>query len=393
MKILLVHAYYRERGGEDVVFESERDLLKRYGHHVITFVRSNEEMEKRPAVANGLEMVWSGTTYRALLALLKREKPDVVHFHNTFPVISPAAYYACRDAGIPIVQTLHNYRLICPGALLMRNGVVCDDCVGKIFPWPGVLYGCWRGSMLGTGSVAVMLTVHRFLNTWRELVDRYIVLSEFARHKFISGGIPSSRIVVKPNFVYPDPGTGKHDGGYVLFVGRLSPEKGIKTLLQAWLFLRDVPLRIVGDGELRNSVEQFVARNQLSNISIEGQLSRKQVFERMHHAILLVVPSDVPETFGMTVVESFSSGLPVIATPMGALTELIDDGRTGLFFQTGDADMLAGKIRWALKNPAALHQMGVEARREYRKKYTAESNYQVLLSIYKSLLESAQNGS
>jgi glycosyltransferase involved in cell wall biosynthesis len=385
MKILLAHTYYRIRGGEDVVFESERDLLRSYGHWVVTFIRHNESLAARSSLANTFDTIWSPSVYRDLLTLLRREKPDIVHFHNTFPAISPSAYYACRDAGIPVVQTLHNYRLVCPGALLVRNGLLCEDCLRKKIPWPGVLHGCWQGSALRTGAVATMLSVHRFLHTWDELVDRYIVLSNFLRQKLMSGGLPVHKFVVKPNFVFPDPGPGEHEGGYALFAGRLSQEKGVWTLLNAWRSLPNIPLKIAGDGPLRHELEQFAKQNGLSKVSFIGKVPRQQVFELMQQAKVLVVPSEVPETFGMMVVEAFACGLPVVATPEGALSEIIREGHTGFFFRTVDANMLAGKIRWAWNHPAVLEQIGFNARDEYEQKYTAERNYQSLMTIYKSL--------
>src|SRR5581483_9761958 len=190
--------------------------------------------------------VWSRPAYRVLRELLRAHRPAVAHFHNTFPLISPAAYYACRAERVPVVQTLHNFRLLCPNALFFRDGRVCEDCLGKAVPWPGVAHKCYRGSRSASAAVCTMLTVHRALGTWHTAVDRFIALTDASRRKFVAGGLPADKIAVKANFVDPDPGPGTGAGGYGVFVGRLSAEKGVGTLLKAWQQLgRDVPLKIV----------------------------------------------------------------------------------------------------------------------------------------------------
>jgi glycosyltransferase involved in cell wall biosynthesis len=241
MRILLIHNRYRQPGGEDAVFEAEKALLESHGHEVITFVEDNARLEGVNPLKVAVNAIWSREAQRNIRKLIEQTRPDVVHFHNTFLRISPAAYYTVKDLGLPVVQTLHNYRLICPGALLMRDGKVCEDCLRKIVPWPGVVHGCWRNSRSGTMVVAAMLTFHNVLRTWENQVDVYIALTEFARKKFVQGGLPEEKIVVKPNFVHPDPGDGEHKGNFALFVGRLSAEKGIRTMLSAWRVLKSVP--------------------------------------------------------------------------------------------------------------------------------------------------------
>ena len=231
MRILQIHTHYQQPGGEDTVFEAERALLERYGHEVITFVEDNARLNVINPFKAAVDTVWSREAQRNIRKLIEQSRPDVVHFHNTFLRISPAAYYVVKEMGLPVVQTLHNYRLICPGSLLMRDGRVCEDCLGRMIPWRGVIHSCWRNSRSGTAIVAMMLVVHRLLKTWIKQVDVYIALTKFARQKFIEGGLPGEKIVVKPNFVYPDPGEGEHKGNFALFVGRLSVEKGGRTLL------------------------------------------------------------------------------------------------------------------------------------------------------------------
>jgi len=386
MRILLLHNYYQQPGGEDIVFEAEKAMLESKGHQVITFVENNIRLNEMNLLKSAINTVWSRETKQKLIKLIKETRPDVAHFHNTFLLISPSAYYACKEIGVPVIQTLHNYRLICPGALLMRNGKVCDDCVRRTIPLLGVVYGCWRGSRAGTAVVATMLTFHRFLKTWQEKVDVYIALTEFMRQKFIEGGLPAEKIVVKPNFVAPDPDMGLHDGGYALFVGRLSQEKGVMTLLQTWQKLKNIPLKIVGDGPLYKWVEDFIIKKGLKNVELLGRKPRNEVFQLMQRAQVLVFPSEWYEGFPMTIAEAFACGLPVVASRLGAMAEIVEDGRTGLLFRPGDPEDLAAKVEWAWSHPKELREMGLEARKEYERKYTAEQNYQRLMEIYQKAI-------
>lgn len=249
MKVLLIHNYYQQPGGEDQVFASEAALLEAHSHCVVRYTVHNDRVAEMSPLPLVQATLWNKTVHRELRTLICKERPQVVHFHNTFPLISPAAYYAAKAEGVPVVQTLHNYRLLCPsqGGILLRNGEVCEDCLGKFWPWPGIVHSCYRDSKAATTVHAIMLSLHRALQTWTTMVDVYIALTEFARQKFIQGGLPSEKIVVKPNFVYPDPSPGEGQGGYALFVGRLTPEKGIDTLLAAWERLHTkIPLKIVG---------------------------------------------------------------------------------------------------------------------------------------------------
>ena len=233
------------------MFLAETALLESYGHRVVRYITHNDRVAELNSVTLAGKTVWNSSAYRELRNLIHLEQPDVAHFHNTFPLVSPAGYYAARAEGVPVVQTLHNYRLLCPNALFFRDGGVCEDCKSKAITWPGVVHKCYRGSRAASGVVTAMLTTHRALRTWRKKVDVYIALTEFARRKFIEGGLPAGKIIVKPNFVYPDPGPGEGEGGFALFVGRLSFEKGVGTLLAAWEHLdRRIPLKIVGDGPL-----------------------------------------------------------------------------------------------------------------------------------------------
>lgn len=384
MRILLVHNYYKQPGGEDRVFEAEAHLLETYGHHVLRYTAHNDELDRRSAPALARDTLWNRSVAKALTEICRRERPSVVHFHNTFPLISPAAYHAVRSTGIPTVQTLHNYRILCPAATFFRDGKVCEECLGRQIPWPGVVHACYR-SRTAVATVSAMVTAHRMLRTWKQKVSRYIALTEFARHKFIEGGVPAEQVAVKPNFVAPDPGMGTHQGNYALFVGRLSPEKGIRVLLDAWSHLAGrIPLKIVGDGPLASLLQQSPP-----GVEWLGQKTREDVLSLMKGAVLLVFPSEWYETFGLTIVEAFATGLPVVASRLGSAAELVEDGSTGLHFRAGDATDLAERVNWAVARPSRLVEMGECARREYLDKFTAPQNYRMLTEIYRQVVAEA----
>jgi glycosyltransferase involved in cell wall biosynthesis len=390
VKILVSHNAYQQRGGEDRVVEAETQLLEERGHSITRYTRHNDELRERGPLGTfttGIETIWATDSYQEVKRLIAQEKPDVVHFHNTFPLISPAAYYACAKAGVPVVQTLHNYRLLCPGAMLLRDGKVCEACLGRSVPWPGVIHGCYRGGRAATSSVAAMLTVHRAMGTWRKKVAVYVAQSEFARRKFIEGGLPAKRIVVKPNFVAPDPGLKQVRGEFALYVGRLSEEKGIRLLLSAWRLLRDpIPLRIAGAGPLQEEAAAEICRMKQPRVELLGSLSPRRVIDLMHRASFLVVPSICFENFPLAVAEAFACGLPVIASRIGSLSEIIADGATGLHVLPGNAQDLAAKIAFAWEHPEILELLGRAARAEFEQKYQASSNYEMLMHVYETAL-------
>lgn len=391
MKILVVHNAYQHHGGEDIVAAAEPALLRDRGHELISYRRSNDELKGKKgigALTMAADTVWSFSSRTALREILENQRPDVAHFHNTFPLISPSVYYACAEAGVPVVQTLHNYRLLCPGATFLRDGKVCEECLGRVVPWPGVVHGCYRESRPATLATAAMLSVHRAMGTWQNKVSVYIALTEFARKQFIEGGLPPDRVLVKSNFVVDCPEPQSFGGDYAVFVGRLSAEKGPRLLPVAWQALQSrIPLRIVGDGPLSKPLSEEVERNNLSSrIELMGRRTPEEVGRVMARARFLVMPSVWYEGFPMIVVEAYACGVPVIASRIGSLAEIVEDGRTGLHFTSGDAGDLAAKVEWAWTHPREMEEMGRAARREYEAKYTAEQNYAALMRIYETAL-------
>jgi glycosyltransferase involved in cell wall biosynthesis len=389
MKIIIVHNTYREAGGEDVVFESEKRLLERAGHHVIPYMRSNTELDNAPLldrIAIGPGMIWASNTRSAFAALLDTERPDLVHVHNTFLVISPSIYSACSERGIPVVQTLHNFRLLCPAGNFFRDGVICKECVDQNL-LRSVQHGCYRNSRTITAGVALMLATHRALNTWQRSITRFITLTEFARQQFISAGFPAERITVKPNFTDFDPGERTGTGEYAAFIGRPVENKGSRVLLNAWKKLSaQIPLQIVGDSPERAALEAEAREHGLSGITFRGRLSREAVIETVKNARFVIVPSILYEGLPMCIVEAFACGVPVLCSRLGGLSEIVQDHVTGLHFNPGDPEDLAGKTEWAWNHPLELAKMGRTARVKYAKDYTAEANYALLMRVYQEAL-------
>lgn len=387
MKILLVHNRYRIAGGEDTVLGAEKSMLEERGHDVTLLEDDNAEISGALGpLKTGVGAIYSRHGKRRVAVELARVHPDVMHVHNFFPLFSPAIYSAARKAGVAVVQTLHNYRLTCPNALFFRDGHVCEECLGAAVPLPGVIHGCYRGSRLATAPVAAMLAVHRALGTWREGVDAYIALTEFSRQKFVASGLPADRIFVKPNFVHPAPPVGNGEGGYALFVGRLSEEKGISTLLAAWKQLAaEIPLKIIGDGPLANTVKS--ATDKTPAMEWLGRVSREQVGTLMRRARLLIFPSIWYEGFPMSIVEAFAVGLPVVASNLGGMSTLVRHQETGLHFRAGDVNDLVANVRWARSHPAEIQEMRRAARGEFEAKYAADRNHDMLLNIYQTAMQ------
>lgn len=378
MRILSIHNRYQIRGGEDECLVAETTLLREKGHQVDLYEENNDRIAEHSSVELALRTIWSEEARQTVQHMLQSAY-DVVHVQNFFPLISPAVHYAAKAANVPVIQTLHNYRLLCPNALFFREGRVCEDCLGKPIPYPGVLHGCYRENRVASAAVAAMITAHRAMQTWSNQVDLFITLTEFARQKFIQGGLPAEKIVIKPNFVSFDPGIGDGAGGYALFVGRLSVEKGLDVLLEAWQQLgQQIPLKIVGDGPLSDQVTAA----QHSNVEGLGRRPMAEVYDLMGQAKFLVFPSRWYETFGRVAVESFAKGTPVIAANIGAIAELIDSGRTGLLYDPNSPTDLVTQVEWMLSHPSQLAKMRQEARAEFEAKYTAERNYQYLIDIY-----------
>ena len=391
MKVLVAHNVYQRAGGEDAVFRNETQLLREHGHEVFEYLDDNRRISELGKARLGIETLWSRSSYKKLSALLADCRPDVAHFHNTFPLISPSAYYAARNQGVAVVQTLHNFRLLCPNAIFLRRGRVCEDCLGKTVPFPGVVHGCYRGSRIESAGVAAMLGMHRVLGTWNNQVDLYIALSEFARSKFIEGGLPAAKVMVKPNGLAEDPGQGSGDSNFALYAGRLSPEKGVGVLLSAWNKIgRELPLKIAGDGPQSEEVRR--ACQPTTGLEWLGALERPGLLSLMKRARFIVIPSICYENLPAVAVEAFATGTPVVASNIGALPSIVDDGRTGVLFAPGDAPDLRAKALALASDPDRLATMRRQCRIEFEKRYSPSVSYPLLVEAYRRAIRAARSG-
>jgi glycosyltransferase involved in cell wall biosynthesis len=391
MRVLVAHNAYQRAGGEDAVFRNETQLLREHGHEVFEYHDDNRRISELGRVRLGIETLWSRSSYKKLSALLADCRPDVAHFHNTFPLISPSAYYAARKQGVAVVQTLHNFRLLCPNAIFLRGGRVCEDCLGKTIPFPGIVHGCYRGSRIGSAGVAAMLGMHRVLGTWNNQVDLYIALSEFSRSKFIQGGLPAEKVMVKPNGLAEDPGQGSGDGNFALYAGRLSPEKGIAVLLSAWSKIGlELPLKIAGDGPQSEEVRQ--ACQPKTGMEWLGERPRPEILSLMKRARFIVIPSICYENFPAVAVEAFATGTPVVASNIGALPSIVDDGRTGVLFGPGDASDLHAKALTLGNDADRLATMRRQSRMEFEKHYSPSASYPPLIEAYGRAIRAARSG-
>ena len=388
--MLSLHCYYREPGGEDTVFEAEAALLAARGHDVETFVRRNADLavgtlgERAGAAAT---TIWARRTAAELTTAITGFRPDVVHVHNTFQQLSPAVFRACADAGVPVVQTLHNYRYGCVAATLFRDGRPCEECVGRAVAWPGVAHACYRDSRPESAVVAAMSAVHRAAGSWA-LVSRFLAPTEFARSRFVAMGLPADRVTVKPHVLAVDPGPRPSDvtGEHLLYAGRLTADKGVLVLLDAAARCPDVPVVIAGDGPLRGEAERRAAA--LPNVRLVGHRPRSEVADLMAAARAVVVPSQLYETFGMVAAEAHARAVPVLATAGGAVADVVVEGVTGWLFPRGDAGRLAALLQRAWDDPDRLRAMGHAGRQRFVAQWSADVGYDALAGVYADVIES-----
>ncbi|MCK9861963.1 glycosyltransferase family 4 protein [Paenibacillus sp. ATY16] len=397
-KVLFVHNHYQLSGGEDTVVSQELNLLNSNGIHSEVYSVSNDMINDKNLLQKAMLAInttWSKAEYVALKRKLISMKPDVVHVHNFFPLISPSVYYACNNLKIPVVQTLHNYRIICPSGMFLREGKVCEKCLkGSLIN--SVLNGCYRDSIFQTIPVAAMIKVNRMLGTWAKKVDKFISLTDFARNKFIEAGIPEDLIVTKPNFITSMRDTQEREINttkYLLFVGRVSLEKGVETLLEAWSGMvekSNYKLCIIGDGPEKERLEQLYSTD--NSVVFLGKQEKESVLEYMQNSMYLIVPSLWYEGFPMTIIESYSMGTPVLASRIGSLQEVVVSGETGLHFNPGDIEDMRTVLLMAINyRDHEYEKLREKVSLIYQKNYTAEVNLKFITEIYNNVIEGKRN--
>jgi glycosyltransferase involved in cell wall biosynthesis len=334
---------------------------------------------------SGIGSVYNVQSANRIDAMIRFFKPDVIHVHNFFPLVSPSVFFVAAKFGVPVIVTLHNYRLICPSYSLYHDGKIYEKSIHKVFPVDAVLKGVYRESKIQTASTVLMTGIHKLAGTWKNKVDTYIVLTEFAKNKFLDSSleVPAEQLVVKPNFT-DDLGVGEEQReNFFLFIGRLTEEKGIQTVLDA-AATGDFTLKIIGDGPWRETVETYSAKHQ--NIVYAGFKQKPYIISELKKCKALVFPSVWYEGFPMTILEAFSTGTPVITSKLGGMAEIVDDEKNGLHFLPGNSTDLVKKINLLTNNAGLSVKLGKQARQDYQDKYTPEKNYSLLLSIYEQAI-------
>lgn len=391
MKVLLVHNFYGSAApsGENLVFQAEKDLLLAHGHEVREFTRHSDEIRSKGGVGiiqGAIATPWNPWMFKAIRREVEQFQPDVVHVHNTFPLISPAIFHAIGQSAAKVL-TLHNYRLFCPAAIPMRNGIVCTDCLDGHSVVPAMIHGCYRGSRLATVPLAAGVALHRAIGTWKRHVDAFIALTAFQRTLMISAGLPEELVQVKPNFYpgNPTPVPWNERGDYVVFAGRLTKEKGVEALVRAWaLWGTHAPeLRVVGDGPLRSSLEKLSAG---LPVKFLGQLTAARAQSQIAGAKLLILPSEWFEGFPMVIQEAFAFGTPVAVSDIGPLATIVRHEKNGVVFSPADPGSLVDKVQEVWAAPHLLERLAKGAKQTFEAEYTEDANYRLLMAIYEQAI-------
>ncbi len=389
MRVMQVHNRYRSAApsGENRVVDQEREALTAIGHDVIKFERYSDDIEHWSRVKRAtmpVQVVWSHESRHGLAAELRAHRPDVVHLHNTFPLLSPSVLYACRAAGVPVVATLHNYKLACVSGDFFRHGAVCHDCAGGL-PVPAVVHGCYRGSRIATAPVALATSVHR--SGWRSLVSAYIFISKSQRDLLAGLHLPPDRVFVRDNLIPRRQVPAASREPMVVYAGRLDEAKGLRLLMAGWdHYLKSsdsagLRLTIAGAGPLDGEVASWASSR--ASVDLPGQLDSAGCAALMARARAVIVPSAWEETFGLVVVEAMGLGVPPVAAAHGSLTDLISPGVDGMLFRPGDAASLASVLSDVAADPARYESYGDQARTTYEQRFNPERNLEQLLDIYR----------
>ena len=385
MKILQIHNSYKFFGGEDTVVELEKNLLLNNNHSVKQLIRSNTKEIKglgsKLSVAKNLS--YSNFSKRLVYEEIRKIKPDIVHIHNFFPLWTTSILDACVENNVPVVMTLHNYRTICAKGDLFRGGKICEKCLNHS-NYYSVLYGCYQNSRIKSIPVAKMISDNQKKNILNNKVNCFITMSNFAKKKFIQANFLKKKLHIKTNFspvTISYISTKKVRQNFCLYVGRLSDEKGISTLLKAWENI-NYPLKIFGNGPLINQLNK-----DQKNVTFFGHQNKKIILKEMRLAKLLIFPTECYEGNPLTILESFASGLPVLASNIGSVSEMIVDKHNGIFFKAGNIKDIRNKINWALSNPSKCDKISKNALNEFKKKYSKKTNYNLLIEIYKKAIK------
>jgi glycosyltransferase involved in cell wall biosynthesis len=397
VKILLVHNFYGTSApsGENTAYSAEAGLLRTRGHSVVEFNRRSDEILQQGfygTLKGAASAVWNPFSVSRLRGILQETRPDVMHVHNTFPLLSPAVFYASQELNVPTVMTMHNYRVGCSAGTALRDEQPCTLCLDKKSVLPAIRYGCYRNSRMATLPISMMIAFHNARDTWRRNVDAFVTLTGFQREKMIRFGIPEALLHVKPNFLEhpPQPVPWSERTGNAVFVGRLYAAKGIHVLVHAWTGMgSSAPrLEIIGDGPMRGALEDSVRRSGAApSVKFLGNASHDEALKYISNAKLLIVPSICFEGFPMVIQEAFALGVPVAASNIGSLPYLIAENKNGRLFSSGNPEALRSCVMKLLDDDAALRLLGVGAKSDFEEHYTAEKNHSLLMAVYKAAAE------
>jgi len=391
MKILFVHNYYQIPGGETQTVYKEKELLGENGNEVILYCRNNKEIlnySLSQKISFPFNMIHNLKIVKETREIAERKKPDIAHIHNVFPLISPSVYYALKNMNIPVVQTVHNYRFLCPNGLFLdNNGRVCDRCKNGNF-FNATVRKCYRDSYLQTFGMAFTLSLHRKLRTFANKIDVFIAPSNFLKKMLIEGGIPEEKIVVKPHFTRCGEIEPSYEfDNYAVYMGRLSREKGLSTLLRSWKQIPGITLKMIGEGAIRKELEDFVIQDRIPNVEFLGHIAGPKRFDILKKAMFMIFPSECYENFPYSIIESFACGTPVIASRIGGLQELVENRVTGLLFEPGNTRDLLQKISDLMKNKKLLLQMRHNARKLAEEQYSESAGYESLVDVYRMAMD------
>lgn len=384
--VLMAHNYYKVAGGEDTVFHNEVKMLEKNGHKVTKYTRHNDEIKGGvlSKLKLGIDTIFSFKTYKEVKKLIDENDIDIVHVHNTLPLISPSIYYAARSKKVPVVQTIHNFRLLCPGATFTINGEICEKCVFKGLR-QSLRYRCYRNSLSETFIMYITLNLHRIIGTYNKL--KYITLTEFNKKKLLELVKDSNDIYVKPNFLEKTEIVERTMEDYFVYIGRLDSIKGINFLVETWKEVdENIYLYVIGTGPEEYKVKKYIEDNNIKNINMLGFMERKMAFEIIQKSRAIIVPSRWYEGFPMTIVESFSLGVPVIGSKIGNIESIIDNENNGLLFNYSNKYELKEVIESIFSNKEQNKKLGKNAYNTFIENYTDKENYKILKRIYEDLV-------
>lgn len=387
MKILLIHNFYKFFAGEDSIALREKDLLEKHGDEVFFYTRDNKETDSYNLIQKinfFCETIYSRRTEENIKNIIRDFKPDVAYTHNIFPLISPSVYHTLHKEQIPCVQNVQDYRWLCPNGVFFINNRVCERCKNGAY-WNAVRFKCFRNSFLLSGLYATTISINRYRGVFKK-VDAFLCTTEFNKKKLMEAGIEERRLFIKPNYLdisSIEPSYG--NGDYVIFLGRLSPEKGLWTLIYAFERLKDLKLSIVGTGPLEESLKKYIYEKGIKNVSVEGFKQGSEKDNLLKNALFMVFPSEWYEHFPIVLLEAFAFGKPVVASDIGNMPLIVENGKSGLLFKAGNVDDLAEKIKNLSQDSSQIISMGIYARRKIESGYTPEINYRILKSIFQKV--------